>query len=393
MSFNTRSFTDCKAECIQHGTRGPQGKRAGTGGRPRRGMSSRKEGRADLQAWAEAGRWMGHSPPIPVDPVQSVPDAVLRHTPGPAQYTALDPMLAQSGSAPTPMPQFQPQATQSMGQPAHVPAAHSAQRQTPTPPTHGVQQPPPGRQPGWNTQTSGPGDHQPGHQIHGTGFGAEHLQQGPAIPQATTQAHVGHVNQPYLSSGPQAPTGEYGQQTDQRPVPTPSRRGQGLPPQGAPHPSRSNHHSLQHAKSQGPAARTHTSHTHPRQQDSHRRSQSLTVPPRADTTDSYLDRVEHDPRLRSMLSGAPTRTIHTPVPMTGSSANTGTDKPLPHPSGGKSKRSASQRHSLMDGLHGQHATAHISTGDRYPTFPKNGRGHSRQSSFGSADPARRNNDS
>lgn len=141
---------------------------------------------------------------------------------------------------------------------------------------------------------------------------------------------------------------------------------------------------LSHSKSQASPQRTNG----PGRNDKHRRSHSLTVPPRNDTTDSFLDRVDNDPRLKSMLSGAPSKTIHTSVPVTGSSAGTAIDKPLPNVHG-KSKRSVSQRHSLMDGLHGGHATAHISTGDRYPTFPVNGKGHSRQSSFNSADLTRR----
>jgi hypothetical protein len=145
---------------------------------------------------------------------------------------------------------------------------------------------------------------------------------------------------------------------------------------------------LQYSKSQAAPSRNQSAG----RQGDHRRAASLTVPARADTTDSYLDRVENDPKLRSMLSGAPTRAIHTGVPMTGSSVMSTTDKPLPNPQG-KSKRSASHRQSLLDGLHGQHATAHINSGDRYPNFPGNGKGHSRQPSFDSADPSRRTHES
>ena len=130
--------------------------------------------------------------------------------------------------------------------------------------------------------------------------------------------------------------------------------------------------------------------------EGHRRVQSLSVPAHSPDPGSYLDRVENDPKLQSMLSGAPTRTVHTSAPVTGSS-HTYTDKPLPDPRG-RSKR-VSRRQSLMDDLHNHRNPGNISSGDRYPSFPINGnggggghghgnghghgqgKGHSRQSSF------------
>jgi hypothetical protein len=118
--------------------------------------------------------------------------------------------------------------------------------------------------------------------------------------------------------------------------------------------------------------------------DAHRRAHSLSVPAQSPDPGSFLDRVENDPKLQSMLSGAPTRTVHTSGPVTGSSIHTHTDKPLPDPRG-RSKRTVSRRQSLMGDLNHHANTGHISSGDRYPSFPVNGnghgKGHSRQSSF------------
>lgn len=192
--------------------------------------------------------------------------------------------------------------------------------------------------------------------------------------------------QPSQFAQPQQMAGMYPNQqqnmggTQQTPRTQPSQN-QPMMPQQQPDDHRSN---LHHSKSQAAPSRNQSSG----RQGDHRRAASLTVPARADTTDSYLDRVENDPKLRSMLSGAPSRTIHTGVPMTGSSVMSAIDKPLPNPQG-KSKRSASHRQSLLDGLHGQHATGNINSGDRYPNFPTNGKGHSRQPSFDSAEPSRR----
>jgi hypothetical protein len=118
----------------------------------------------------------------------------------------------------------------------------------------------------------------------------------------------------------------------------------------------------------------------PSGQQSHKtgtqRAQSLSVPARSPAAGTYLDRVEHDTKLQSMLSGSKHPLV------TSSSINTSIDKPLPDPRG-RSKKTISRRQSLMDDRHDHRTTGHISSGDRYPSFPVNGKGHSRQSSFNS----------
>jgi len=139
---------------------------------------------------------------------------------------------------------------------------------------------------------------------------------------------------------------------------------------------------------------------------------------RPNVADEYLDRVDNNPELIHMLSGAPSKTVHTSAIPSSSRHHRSpslVDKPLPDPftqqSGNltkQTKRDASQggtvatdnrtrshgrQMSLSEGLHPHsHGTIHIPDGDRYPTFPGvgtngGGRGHSRQSSYGSVDPA------
>jgi hypothetical protein len=140
----------------------------------------------------------------------------------------------------------------------------------------------------------------------------------------------------------------------------------------------------------------------------------------AHEADSYLDRAEHDPKLRQMLQGAQSKTVHTSQyqpsehPMTAQSFN----KPLPTPGqnqnqglqraatvapggmhgngngAGRASRagtmmshnnggSKNRRNSLMSNLHAHsHTQSNLNGGDRYPAFPhQNMRGHSRQSSW------------
>jgi hypothetical protein len=130
---------------------------------------------------------------------------------------------------------------------------------------------------------------------------------------------------------------------------------------------------------------------------------------RGNPADSFLDRVDHDPKLQKFLSSAPSKTIHT-----GRSVSAGNpqvrddtppfDKPLPNPFDTPSgiarsqstkmpteKSRRTQRMSLAEGLHAHtHSLDQIPHGDRYPAFPGvNGRGHghSRTPSYGSVDPA------
>ncbi|OCF54144.1 hypothetical protein L486_08340 [Kwoniella mangroviensis CBS 10435] len=150
--------------------------------------------------------------------------------------------------------------------------------------------------------------------------------------------------------------------------------------------------------------------------------------------DSYLERFEHDPDLKKMMGGARSKTIHssavppsitehsraptqphTAARSTFDDSASNVDKPLPNsfppsqvsgrshthrtPSTIRPSQSANnsqkmaRRMSLSDGLHNSHAIrmSQIPDGDRYPAFPiggnHQGRTHSRNTSYGSVDPA------
>ena len=132
---------------------------------------------------------------------------------------------------------------------------------------------------------------------------------------------------------------------------------------------------------------------------------------RPNPADSYLDRLEQNSHIQGMLSDAPSRTIHSdfvPRETRGRQSASVADKPLPNPhvqgdiqprrdpsrassAGNDTHAPRKGRHlSLSEGLH-CHALAsnHVPDGDRYPTFPgiSNGRSHSRRSSEGNVDPA------
>lgn len=141
--------------------------------------------------------------------------------------------------------------------------------------------------------------------------------------------------------------------------------------------------------------------------------------------DSYLDRVDHDPRVQALLAGTRNKTIHSsaypPSSFQGhdrarSVSAPGTDKPLPQPNNparahttkhhsssragtavtgpagdksGKGGGRGGRRFSLMDDLHHGHAKNGIKDGDRYPPFPHHPpitKEHSRQDSINTVDP-------
>ncbi|WWC69472.1 uncharacterized protein I206_103413 [Kwoniella pini CBS 10737] len=142
--------------------------------------------------------------------------------------------------------------------------------------------------------------------------------------------------------------------------------------------------------------------------------------------ESYLERVDHDQSLKRMMGGARSKTIHSSaVPPTDYSkaptrshtaarsafddGSSNVDKPLPDPFPpsqvlGRSRthrtpstirpnqsqnnsQKMNRRMSLSDGLHNSHAARYsqIPDGDRYPAFPI--KTHSRNTSYGSVDPA------
>ncbi|WWC90045.1 uncharacterized protein L201_004976 [Kwoniella dendrophila CBS 6074] len=154
------------------------------------------------------------------------------------------------------------------------------------------------------------------------------------------------------------------------------------------------------------------------------------------TAESYLERVDHDPTVKKMMGGAKSKTIHSSAvppseysrgPTQPNTAARSTfddgasnyDKPLPNPfppsqvlgrnqthrtpstvrqdhnhHQSNNQQKMSRRMSLSEGLHNSHAirTSQIPGGDRYPAFPlggnhQQGKTHSRNTSYGSVDPA------
>ncbi|WVW83109.1 hypothetical protein I302_105127 [Kwoniella bestiolae CBS 10118] len=150
--------------------------------------------------------------------------------------------------------------------------------------------------------------------------------------------------------------------------------------------------------------------------------------------ESYLERFEHDPDLKKMMGGDRSKSIHsTAVPPSATEHSraptqphtaarstfddgaSNVDKPLPNPfppsqvlGRSQTQRTPStvrpnqtannsqkmgRRMSLSDGLHNSHTIrmSQIPDGDRYPAFPiggnHQGRTHSRNTSYGSVDPA------
>lgn len=274
---------------------------------------------------------MGQSPPIPVNPIRAVPDTVLRHTPS---QTHGDLGHSQPQSQQRSYAQQLPQ-SQQLSQTQRQPQSH--------------QQP------------------------YASQQGYTQNQASPQSPQGLAQP--GHAPEPSHSVSPLGsfPTSnhppsqsQHHQQT--RPNHTSSRPGfAGM--QHGPHMSQEPPHQLP----PGLMSRQ-TPNVHRNRHIGTQRAHSLSIPARSPAADKYLDRLEHDAKLQAMILGKPLATD--------SSQNTSIDKPLPDPRG-RSKKTLSRRQSLMDDLHNHRAPGHISSGDRYPSFPVNGQGHSRQTSFNS----------
>lgn len=314
---------------------------------------------------------MGHSPPIPVDPIQSVPETVLRHTPGQV-HGALAPSNPieqnQPQQAPAPSMQYPVQNQQPTQMPSQqVPTSNGFPSNHMRPPT--TQGQPTSYFPDQSMQQTNTGHtQQPGTQQYPHGFGQP-------IHGQPIHAMTGQMSQNGLPGQNQSQgngMANYGQPMQQ---PTMQQMGQQQQSRQEDPTHRSDR---PRTKTVPPPSAAQT------RKDGHRRAQSLSVPAQSPDPGSFLDRVENDPKLQSMLSGAPTRTVHTSGPVTGSSIHTHTDKPLPDPRS-RSKRTVSRRQSLMGDLNHHPSTGHINSGDRYPSFPVNGnghaRGHSRQSSF------------
>ena len=379
---------------------------------------------------------MGGAPPIPVDPVHSLPEAVFRQTRSPQtrlqtpqqepqrpqqsqqnQEHQQPPPQSQHRFQTPPMPQQSQQMSQQMSRPTQTtsprPFQHTGgQQYPPQSSTRPLAQPlQPGRA---DMQQSAPPQYQ-GPQ--GSAAQSQMMQsQYPA-------QRPGQMSQqmPSMMMGPQGMSWMV-------PPPNPPRYNQtsrSVPHGHTPPPDRELDRAI--ADSQTPRHQSQAlMGDTPRRHSQRHPAPGSVQPPRLEpvsrpsAADSYLDRVEHDPQLKQMLSGAPSRTIHTGggpgseafergrsvsdsrVPRSPSLM----DKPLPDPfdtglsrsqtTRGQSRpttdnRGSRRRQSLTDGLHAHsHALNQIADGDRYPAFPGvggHGRGHSRQSSYGSVDPA------
>ncbi|KAK8869826.1 hypothetical protein IAR55_000394 [Kwoniella newhampshirensis] len=439
----------------------------------------KEEGRAE--AWQEAERWMGGSPPIPgVEPVQAVPGTVLHQAP------TTDVITPQSLQPPT-VQQFHlsqtppsPPKAQYQTQPA--PATVSPPRQIPLETIAQLMDylaKNPGAFPQLNQLQSQrvspphgapeePGASQANHSVTlptpAAAHQASQMQEPSEVPlpqAAVTNLQAGRYDMPntsqpmmvpvmmpmgpqvsmggdFLSQQPQLnSTGLHQDITAGLPQPRPNQR--------SPKPiTRTQPLSHRTPRSQPP----HMQHTAQRTQaaspglDAPRAMQATAVstelgpiPPKSipqrHAAESYLVGVDFDPSLRHMTPGAPSRMIHSAaVPLTERSAGftqpptaarsqfddgaSALDKPLPNPmihSGANNGLARAQtakapsragpnvtdnrfkigrRMSLSDGLHTQsrqRPMSQIPDGDRYPIFPTKGRDHSRQSSYGSIDPA------
>ncbi|WVQ98702.1 hypothetical protein IAU59_005833 [Kwoniella sp. CBS 9459] len=515
----------------------------------------KEEGRAE--AWQEAERWMGNSPPIPgVEPVQAVPGAVLHQTPmmqaqtpgylqsptnqyfqqqaqqlqhqqpeqqpqqqapqmaspGPnmpmqsiaqlmeyfannpgafpqfnqpqPQHTtpqplAPQPQMAQQHQQPQQQPQMMP-ASQNHN-PMHMPQLSQPHTMAPqstmphtTPGTQYAQMPQAQQTPG---QSFAPMQPQQTGQPSIVPITAQ--QTGHQMPQQMMPQHTGmqsfkQPTPPHAPSMPQPMMVPVMVPVAQpAPVPTTMPMNTSQLPPGPPMQSHPTVPPTTHPTipTQGPtltqAHRTprpqteQMHHTPGRQAPTSTRTQATRLPPAGPRTgistvphapppesvvqphaaESYLERVDHDPSVKRMMSGARSKTIHSSavpptegtraptVHHTGARSNfddggSNLDKPLPNPfppsavlgqTGGvqrsqtqrappsarshaTDRQKMNRRMSLSDGLHNSHANriSQIPDGDRYPAFPMGGnhnggggqgRTHSRNTSFGSVDPA------
>ncbi|WWD15901.1 hypothetical protein CI109_100325 [Kwoniella shandongensis] len=487
----------------------------------------KEEGRAE--AWQEAERWMGGSPPIPgVDPVQAVPGAVLHQTPmiGVQSPPKLQSPTVQQFQQPQQPPQRQEQASQPHSSPPQVPLQSIAQLmeyfannpsvfpqfnqpqpQQVSPPQDGPLGPsphqtlqsqsvsPPHQMPTTRESPASPQQQQPqypGHALtqHSIPAQATNQYMMPSHPQPTVPPQGLSMMQSQFPGapppGPQMQTQQMGQEMPQPmmvpvmvpvapPVNLGAAAGLGAMPQsqmpnvgGHPYqmpPTTSGAPSQQQATKPHQAAtgmhahtnrtpRTHaaTMKASPRrtQPPTSSRTQATALPHAGQTAtsagvnaaipestlrphaaESYLERVDHDPSLKRMMAGAPTKTIHTSaVPHTEAGTrdtrpptanqshydNGGSvfDKPLPNPaayqgSGNRLSRAQTTKGpsrtgpNTMEDRSGlgrrmsvgenvqpnsrQRPMSQIPDGDRYPIFPMKGKEHSRQSSYGSIDPA------
>ncbi|ODO03348.1 hypothetical protein L198_02194 [Cryptococcus wingfieldii CBS 7118] len=397
----------------------------------------KEEGRTE--AWQEAERWMGGAPPIPgIDPIASVPGAVLHQTPMADLANLLSPAL----KSPT-ANNFRGSQQHGQQQKQFPPQQQQQQAaQPPAPPMENIAQVMeyfarnPSAFPQFQQFSNGSGSYpnqptSPQQVLNGIQHNAS--QQG--------------APQQYASQAPQNGTQQYASQQGMQSYPQ-QHQGQGqgaaaqfmgktpTPPQaqvlhqqGFPPGQLQGNIQGQHQTPMGqpPAHLRLPTQQHPQLNSTRSAAQQLprnNAPTAISTAvhvpmpeysvnphvaDSYLDKVEHDPELKRMMSGARSKTVHTSaVPSTDGryglqppsasrshfdDSMSNLDKPLPPVSMANSKVSRAQstrgpargpstvgsrrpnrRMSLSDGgqnyeHHHQRPMSQIPDGDRYPVFP------------------------
>lgn len=370
--------------------------------------------RADTKAWDEAAKWLGVNPPLPIEPLRQIPDTVFGRTPMPSneqlpqQYASQPPQ--QDTSGPTngygQTPPLQPhqhgmyQATRvhstddPMQHQQYQPGSGATQVTPEFGPPHQAHSHPQAMSQGvqiWpHSQTTAPSGRQPG-VASAQGYG----------PTQTGIAHSQHTQPAAQTPGPslQAPHPSYGSQAGNfvhgsalQPHTAQSRS---VPQQSVPLPQQLQ---SQSAASVVDRSRRHASQPPPAREEPH-------------AADEYLDRVEHDRRVQEMLQGTRMKS----VPTSQYPTTRGTEKVLPEPFEARTPGKATthrpsvsgtaatgtgrsrRRQSLAEGMHPSMVMHSIPDGDRYPAFPGaqphgglthvGQRGHSRNTSFGSVDPA------
>lgn len=360
---------------------------------------------------------MGMSPPIPIDPVRQIPETVLRQTPMTGHQHLSSSGGAQSGNHPAqsghsgsgqgfqspPQQRMQPPHQQPLRQHHQVhPGQYqpmvfqdsngsSNQQQHGSSNLHSTNTTPDQQQTGQQGHSR---NGEPSH--HGDGRSEAphqntHASQ-PVQPQHTTHSHdgastvqharrdTGHIQQPIPLDTPHMPgqynaQGQYGGLSHSAP-----HRSTPLPPQ----------HHLRAATVINQPSRRHVSQPPPTSDQGPSDSLPAPIPAsRPNAAESYLDRIEHDPRLQQMLAGAQTRSLHTSqFPHTEDGEMS--EKPLPNPfapqthdqsmsargtfgAGQRStqagERKSRRRQSLSEGMHPSMLMSTIPDGDRYPQFP------------------------
>jgi hypothetical protein len=357
---------------------------------------------------------MGQSPPIPVDPIHSVPSAVLRQTPMDLHNSLPQVQPLQEGQ----QKQYQQRHPSDDLNLALMPRIQSPpfghpQQSHMSGTAHGTSTPPPQQQPPQHQQN--PPQHQQQYQaVNASGQPIIMMPTIPQMPGAPIGGGTQTVYQPMIIPITVPQQQQQQSQPPFQPYPAQPPHTQNIP-RSAPH--RLNQLPSQHQQPQRAAtviSRT-PQNPYPPQLPQHQRSATLgnttstLQPPNPSSVqqhhaaESYLDRIDNDPHLQQMLHGTNAKTVHTSAfsdkPPTSRSVSAPLDKPLPTPRIQTQRQSRSgtlgsskpnrhqQRYSLLEGLHDRRNESALSGDDRYPAFPHQKHQHSRNASFDSVNPA------